>query len=121
MSTWTTLHIRVRNDSSPPHKVVADESKFTSRQEALKHLLLEVLAMDYNNDPTPSHKDFIRNHLLVGGAYWDWEWKRKGSGDYYQVVEDCTSDFILNLDYDLAQDLEALEQQDKKLLALLEN
>jgi hypothetical protein len=106
--TWTSLHVRVRNDGSPPHKIVDDESKFTSREEALMHLFSLVLSDDDELDE--KEKVLIENHLSLGGAYWNWEWRRKGNGDYYQVVENCTFNFVLNLDYNFAQDLEDLQK-----------
>ncbi len=96
---WTVIHIQVRNDGSPPHRK-CDSSVFKSRVDAVAH----AVKLCEESDP------LVAAHLENGGAYWEWEWRRKGNGDYFQVVENFSVQDALNLELTQARDLEELHK-----------
>lgn len=78
------LHICIRNDGSPPHRMV-EFKWFDTRQEAADSFT--------HHDHA---KELLVKKLLDGEVLWEWEWARKGNGDAWMVtdvVEDSMTDF----------------------------
>ena len=93
------LHIRIRNDGTPPHRETVFH-KHSTHVEAVQ----EALAIVEKLDDGEWARDLISRLLSEGRAIWVWEWKKKGNGDYVQIVPlmNDTIDmvnYITNIDF----------------------
>lgn len=97
MSVFTAIHYQKRNDYS--RSIDCDVEKFNSKDEAINHIMERVSSLDCSDQWVDIYPK-CRELLAEGKAIWKWEWRRRGNGDYLQVVENLNDElnYILNLD-----------------------
>ena len=98
---FTVLHIAIRNDGCPPHKRVTYET-YETYEEAVQQ------ALSYFEDLDLDLHSQARTVLERSRPIWIWEWKRKGNGDYIEIIPDYVdvAEYVLNIDYDNSETIE---------------
>jgi len=88
---WTAIHMIIRNDENPPH-TTSNNVNFVSKEQAADHIMAQI------------GDDAAHPYIEGGKAFWVWEWRRKGNGDYFKVAENIILDDLLNINYEESVD-----------------
>lgn len=81
---WIVFNYCFRDDDYPINKTY-NIIPFTTKEECVNWILEETYFIE--KDYSPDIIEKIKQYLRDGEPVWEWEWKRRGSGDYYVIYE----------------------------------
>jgi len=103
---YILLHISVRNDETDSKSVCVNA--FDSKNDAEKSLFKTIDTYEWDSYYKYDQEKIIK-HIYTNGI-WIWEWKRRGNGDFYKIIEtEQLSEYTFTYDFDEAITIEHMD------------